>query len=282
MKRLLSSQWLLWALLPLLMACGNIGHNKKQAGFVSATAVREASYAGQTPRFKALLYYSDDVEEAHRQFTHQAIAFFDKLTVGDGWILEADKTLQGKGDLSQYDVIIMPDVHPADLEERNLFEHYMENGGGWLGFHGAGYNDLSTSWDWFRDFLGGVRFLCNTWPPQPALMKVETQEHDITRNLPEEFVCPSSEYYQWQPDPRLNPDIEVLVSLSPKNFPMGLKDVVFGGDFPVVWTNTRYRMVYINMGHGDECFTDATQNLLFINALRWVVSRSPEGNPFER
>lgn len=283
MKRSPFFHWLLWTiLLPLLMACGNIGNNKKQADFVSATAVREASYAGQTPRFRALLYYSDDVEEAHRQFSHQAIAFFDKLTVGDGWILEADKTLQGKGDLSQYDVIIMPVVHPGAPEERTLFEHYMEQGGGWLGFHGAGYNDLSTGWDWFREFLGGVRFLCNTWPPQPALLEVETQEHDITRNLPDEFVCPSSEYYQWQPDPRSNPDIEVLVSLSPKNFPMGLKDVVFGGDFPVVWTNTRYRMVYINMGHGDECFTDATQNLLFINALRWLVSRSPSGNPFER
>ncbi len=40
------------------------------------------------------------------------------------------------------------------------------------------------------------------------------------------------------------------------------------GDFPVVWTNTKYWMVYINMGHGDECFSDATQNLLFVNALR--------------
>ena len=32
------------------------------------------------------------------------------------------------------------------------------------------------------------------------------------------------------------------------------------------------RMVYINMGHGDECFSDATQNLLFVNAFRFVVS----------
>lgn len=281
MKRFLFSPRLLLPLLLALVSCGNIGH-KKRADFVSATAVREASYAGQTPRFKALLYYSDHVEEAHRQFTHQAISFFDKLTVGDGWILEADTSLLEKGDLSQYDVIIMPDVHPGTPEERTLFEHYMEHGGGWLGFHAAAYNDLSTGWDWFRAFLGGGRFLCNTWPPQPALLEVETQDHDITRNLPEEFVCPSSEFYQWQPDPRLNPDIEVLVSLSPKNFPMGLKDIVFGGDFPVVWTNTRYRMVYLNMGHGDECFTSATQNLLFINSLRWVVSQSPSGNPFER
>jgi len=137
-------------------------------------------------------------------------------------------------------------------------------------------------WMWFRDFLGGVRFLCNTWPPQPGLVDIETHDHDVTRNLPDAYVAPSTEFYQWQPDPRSNPSVKVLASLSPKNFPMGLKDVVFGGDFPIVWTNTDYRMVYINMGHGDECFSDATQNLLFVNALRWVVSCSPKGNPFER
>ena len=264
-----------------LSSCASNGNREKKA-FVSASEVRAASYAGQTKRFRALLYYSDAVEEGHQQFTHQAVEFFRKLTVGDGWILDVDTTLSGKEDLSQYDVLIMPDVHPGTPEERALCETYMENGGGWLGFHAAGYNDLSTGWDWFREFLGGVRFLCNTWPPQPALLEIEDPDHDITRNLPKEYVCPASEFYQWQPDPRLNPDIKILVSLSPRNFPMGLKDVVFGGDFPVVWSNTRYRMVYVNMGHGDECFTDATQNLLFVNALRWVVSTSPSGNPFER
>ena len=264
-----------------LVSC-SLNGNRDKAGFVSASEVRPASYAGQTPRFKALLYYSDAVEEAHRQFSHQAIEFFGKLTVGDGWILEADTSLRGKGDLSQYDVIIMSDVAPGSQEERALFQHYMTHGGGWLGFHASAYNDENSDWNWFRDFLGGVRFLCNTWPPQPALLEVDAIGHDITKNLPREFVCPSSEYYQWQPDPRLNPEVRVLVSLSQKNFPMGLKDVVFGGDFPVVWTNTRYRMVYINMGHGDETFSCATQNLLFVNALRWVVSQSRAGNPFER
>lgn len=123
----------------LLLSCGQKGRR-----FVSATAVRPASYAGAQPRFKALLYYSDAVEEAHRQFSHQAIDFFRKLTVGNGWILEADTTLTGKGDLTQYDVIIMPDVAPGNPSERACFEAYMENGGGWLGFHAAGYNDLST------------------------------------------------------------------------------------------------------------------------------------------
>ena len=54
------------------------------------------------------------------------------------------------------------------------------------------------------------------------------------------------------------------------------------GDFPVVWTNTRYRMIYLNMGHGDEGFGDATQNLLYLNAFRWVVSQRKAGDPFQQ
>lgn len=246
------------------------------------TAVRPASYAGNQPRFKALLYYSDQVEEAHRQFARQAMEFFHRLTYGEGWILDMSTSLADRGDLNQYSLIIMPNAAPGTPQERSLFEEYMENGGGWLGFHGAGYNDASTGWDWFRDFLGGVRFLCNNWPPQPALVDIEGHDHDITRNLPDQYVAPATEFYQWQPELRANPDVRILASLSPRNFPLGIKDIVFGGDFPVVWTNTQYRMVYINMGHGDECFSDATQNLLFVNALRFVAASSPEGNPFER
>ena len=247
---------------------------------VSAQAVRKASYAGKEKRFRALLYYSDNVEEAHVQFASQAVEFFKKLTVGDGWTLDVSK--DKLPDLSQYDVVIMPNAMPGKDSDRARLREYMEKGGGWLGFHGAGYNDDNTGWDWFRDFLGGVSFLYNTWPPQPALIDVEGFDHPVTKNLPSRYVAPSSEFYQWKPDPRSNPDLVILASLAKENFPMGLKDVVFGGDFPVVWTNTKYRMVYINMGHGDESFTDATQNLLFVNALRWIVSRSPSGDPFQR
>ena len=83
-------------------------------------------------------------------------------------------------------------------------------------------------------------------------------------------MVPASEFYQFSPSPRANADIEVLVSISPRMYPFGIKDIINYGDFPIVWTNRRYRMVYLNMGHGDEAFIDATQNLLFTNAFRWV------------
>jgi type 1 glutamine amidotransferase len=65
----------------------------------------------------------------------------------------------------------------------------------------------------------------------------------------------------------------VLLTFDPENYPIGLKDTIASGDLPVVWTNTRYRMIYMNMGHGDKIFTNSQQNKLFENAILWLGAR---------
>ena len=240
-----------------------------------------ANYA-KAPRFKALIYYTQHAEEAHVQFAEQATTFFKKLNYGDGFVLDitTDFSKYPYEKLKEYNVIIMLNTSPNTKAERDAFEQYMENGGGWVGFHAAAYNDKNTHWPWFVKFLGGGVFYCNNWPPQPVLVEVDNEEHPVTKNLPASFVAPASEWYQWTPSLRQNKDVEVLLSLSPKNYPLGIKDVVNFGDFPIVWSNKNYRMIYLNMGHGDEEFIDGTQNLLLVNAFRWVVSKDKSGNPF--
>lgn len=240
-----------------------------------------ANYA-KAPRFKALIYYTQHAEEAHVQFAEQATTLFKKLNYGDGFVLDitTDFSKYPYEKLKEYNVIIMLNTSPNTKAERDAFEQYMENGGGWVGFHAAAYNDKNTHWPWFVKFLGGGVFYCNNWPPQPVLVEVDNEEHPVTKNLPASFVAPASEWYQWTPSPRQNKDVEVLLSLSPKNYPLGIKDVVNFGDFPIVWSNKNYRMIYLNMGHGDEEFIDGTQNLLLVNAFRWVVSKDKSGNPF--
>lgn len=234
-----------------------------------------ALYA-KAPRFKALLYHPVEAEEAHLEFARDAIDFFTGLTVGEGFILEKTTSLASYDydTLKDFNTIIAVNISPSSPEERSLFEKYMDNGGGWLGFHAAAYNDKNTAWPWLNQFLGCGVFYCNNWPPQPALVEVDDPDTPVTQNLPEYFVAPETEWYQWNPSPRLNPDVEILLSISPKNYPFGIKDIVLSGDFPVVWRNRNYRMVYLNYGHGDRGFTDATQNLLTINAFRYVVSQS--------
>lgn len=242
-----------------------------------------ANYA-KNPRFKALLYFDPYAEPAHVDFARQSIEFFHRLTYGEGFMLDTTTTLADYpyGRLKEYSVVIAVNASPVSDSERAEFEKYMESGGGWLGFHASAYNDAHTGWPWLVEFLGGGQFYCNNWPPQPALIQLDTTSSPVTRNLPSEFVAPESEWYEWMPSPRSNPDVEIFATLSPRNFPMGIKDVLTGGDLPVAWHNRRYRMVYLNYGHGDREYTDATQNLLTINAFRYVVSLDPAGNPFEK
>lgn len=242
-----------------------------------------ANYAG-APRFKALVYYSEHVEEAHVQFAKQSVRFFQRLNYGKGFNLDITTSLSDYPyeKLKDYDVVVMLNNSPNSPAEREAFQKYMENGGGWVGFHAAAYNDRNTKWPWFVDFLGGGVFYCNNWPPQPVKLTIDNQSHPVTKNLPESFIAPESEWYMWNPSPRKNKDVEVLVSLSPDNYPLGIKDVIYYGDFPIVWTNKKYRMIYLNMGHGDDEYTDATQKLLFVNAFRWVLSQNSKGDPFAR
>ena len=254
-------------------------------GLFPSCSVQKTGYAAdyaRGPRFKALICYDTKAEEAHVQFDKQAIGFFHKLTYGEGFKLDVTTSLDGYPyeRLKEYSVVIMLNATPQSRQQREDFERYMEEGGGWMGFHASAYNDKNTNWPWLNRFLGCGAFYCNNWPPQCALAVCDRKRHPVTKNLPKTFVLPSSEFYQWQPSPRKNKDVEVLLSLSPKNYPFGIKDIVKFGDFPIVWTNKRYRMIYLNMGHGDEEFISPDQNLLLTNAFRWVVSRDPHGNPF--
>jgi type 1 glutamine amidotransferase len=242
-----------------------------------------ANYAN-APRFKALVYYSTHVEDAHVDFAKQGVEFFKRLNYGNGFYLDitTDFSEYPYEKLKEYDIVVMLNDMPSGKNQREVFRKYMENGGGWMGFHAAAYNDKNTNWPWLVEFLGGGVFYCNNWPPQPVKLEIDNPVHPITKSLPASFIAPESEWYQWNPSPRDNKDVEVLVSLSADNYPLGIKDVVNRGDFPIVWTNKKYRMIYLNMGHGDDEFTDATQKLLFINAFRWVLSQDKKGDPFKK
>jgi type 1 glutamine amidotransferase len=248
----------------------------------SLLVILPSKTSAQFPRFKVLAFYSTEVESDHVDFAWDAIRFFKDLTKGNGFVFD---TTSNMADLSSeklrdYSVVMMINDFPHDQAQRDAFRQYMENGGGWFGFHVAAYNDKTTKWPWLMDFLGGGVFYRNNWPPMPAKLVVDDLQHPVTKGMPATFISPVNEWYQWKPSPREKKNIKVLVTLSPDNYPLGLKDIVPDGDFPVVWTNTDYRMIYMNMGHGSKIFGDATQDKLIIAGLRWVVATDKKGDVF--
>ena len=227
---------------------------------------------GQQTLFKVLAFYSATTEPDHVRFAENAVRFLTERAEREHFTFDVTTRWEDLNDerLKTYQLVIWLNESPSDLKSRNAFERFMQGGGAWLGFHAAGYNDKDTNWPWYVDFLGGVVFETNSWPPLPARLVVDDQSHPVTAGVPPEFESPSNEWYVWKPSPRLNQDVRVLVTLDPSNYPIGFKDVLTGGDLPVVWTNTKYKMLYINMGHGDKIFTSPTQNQLIDNAVQWL------------
>jgi type 1 glutamine amidotransferase len=231
-----------------------------------------AAHAQQRASYRVLAFYSENVEHDHVDFAHQAILFYSAAAKRDDFefVPTANWDDLNTANLARYQLILWLDDFPHTQQQRAAFEQYMTNGGGWLGFHIAAYNDSGTNWPWFLEFIGGGVFYGNNWPPLPAILTIDDKNHPITKRIPETFLSPANEWYIWKPSPRQNKDVKVLLTLAPSNYPLGLKDVVTGGDLPVVWTNTRYRMLYMNMGHGDRIFTSDVQNRLMEDALLWV------------
>jgi hypothetical protein len=202
--------------------------------------------------------------------------------------------------LAKYQVVVFLDTRPEATEQREALRSYLEHGGAWMGFHFAGFaltpSEFPQNWDWYHnEFLGAGSYVGNTWRPTSAVLRIEDNQHPVTKALPITFQSSPNEWYKWSSDLSTNRNIRILVSIDPASFPLGTGpkpyEIWHSGYYPVVWTNRRYRMVYFNMGHNDiDCehktnrelsltFGNETQDRLVLNALEWLGARNREQKP---
>lgn len=241
--------------------------------FLALAAMQAA--AQSQPR--VLLFFSLNTEADHVQFATQALQFFAEVGDRHNFRVEATSNWADMNDenLKQYQMVVWLNGAPGGAQQQ-VFQRYMENGGAWLGFHVAAYNDRNSRWTWFKEFIGGGAFGVNNWPPLAAKLIVDDPESPVTRGIPKTFVSPVNEWYSWRPSPRLDKNIRVLLTLDPAQYPLGIKGLITDKDpdVPVVWTNTNFKMLYMNMGHGDKVFTSPVQNRLIENGILWLLGRN--------
>lgn len=243
--------------------------------------------------FSVIGFYPASTEQAHMSFIHEANQWFVKAGSKYGFAYDSTSNWGNMNTsfLSQYQVVVFLDARPDSVGQRNAFKAYMDAGGGWMGFHFAGFaltpSDFNQDWDWYHNtFLGAGQYVSNTWRPTAAILRVEARNHPVTKQLPATITAAPNEWYRWEKDLRANPDIDILLSIDSTSFPLGtgpkLYEIWHSGYYPVVWTNKHYHMVYFNMGHNDIDFVNQTnvdlsstfqsneQNKLIINSLLWL------------
>lgn len=245
------------------------------------------------PAFKVIAFYTAKNDQAHISFVHEANRWFSKTAMKYNFTYDSTDNWNNLNTrfLEDYQVVIFLDTRPDSSVQRASFKEYMDKGGAWLGFHFAGFaltpSDIPQNWDWYHNiFLGSGEYKGNTWRPTKAVLRVENHNNPATRNIPDTFTASPNEWYSWKNDLRSNPDIQVLVSIDFSSFPLGtgpkLYEIWHEGYYPVVWTNKKYKMLYVNMGHNDidyehntnkelsYTFGNEIQDKMIIDGLIWL------------
>ena len=158
--------------------------------------------------------------------------------------------------LSQFSLVIQLDFPPYTWpkEAEDAFVKYIEEGrGGWIGFHHAtllGEFDGYPMWQWFSDFMGGVRFKNYIAPLANGTLIVEDKQHPVMKDVPASFVVPDDEWYTYDKSPR--PNVHVLANVDESSYTPA-SDIKMG-DHPVVWVNEskKARNVYFQIGHSSK------------------------------
>lgn len=262
--------------------------------------INKSDAQSQSPAFKVIAFYTARNDQAHISFVHEANKWFPKVAKEYNFTYDSTNNWNNLNPqfLSNYQVVIFLDTRPDSLPQRKAFQQYMEHGGAWMGFHFAGFaltpSEFPQNWDWYHEtFLGAGQYVSNTWRPVSAILRVEDTTHPATKGLPVLFKSSPSEWYRWEHDLRKNPSIKILLSIDSSSYPLGTgpkpNEIWHSGYYPVVWTNTNYKMIYFNMGHNDidyehkydttnrtlsYTFNNPIQDKLIINSLLWLGSKN--------
>lgn len=209
-------------------------------------------------------------DEALKWLIDESKVFNMQIQVFNNAKFFSDKSL-----LDNTDLIIQLDFPPYTWpkEAEDNFTKYINEGrGGWIGFHHAtllGEFDGFPLWNWFSDFMGGIRFDNYIAPLADGKVIIEDTNNKIMNGVDSCFVVEDDEWYTYNKSPRSN--VHVLARVDESTYSPASN--VKMGDHPVIWTNENIKAknIYFQMGHSPKLFKSDNFTKILHNAILWVL-----------
>jgi type 1 glutamine amidotransferase len=234
----------------------------------------------------AVLVFSKTNAFRHEEAIPAAAKMFEGLAKENGWgIYQTENGATFSPEiLSKFDAVVFSNV-TGDVftpEQRAAFKAYVENGGGYVGIHGAGDNS-HKAWDWYVKSIIGTNFIGHPMDPQfqRATMRVEDHAHPATAQLPASLDR-VDEWYSFDRSPRGIPGLTVLATVDEGTYKPGSffgTELAMGKDHPVAWWRCvgNGRIFYTAGGHTAESFSDPSYRQFLSGAVSWAMKRSGNG-----
>jgi len=233
----------------------------------------------------SVLVYSKTNAFRHSSAIEASIPAFEQMAKDNGWsiFVTNNGAVFNEEQLAQFDVVIWNNSTGKVLKptQEMAFKKYMENGGGFVGIHGAG--DGSHRWDWYEDELIGARFSHHSLQPQFQVADMHL-ECDSTstfscQGLPLKWTR-SEEWYVFLSSPR-DKGFRPIYTVDENTFnPSGNlgsfikdKDFGMGDDHPIVWYKELAgggRSFYSALGHSGTAFEEVKYLDLLKRGIMWA------------
>ncbi len=272
----------LWSLLLLgvVILCAGIWIYRQISGI---GAEYEESYESEAPTLPAdledfaLLLFTKTNGYRHVEAIPASLALFRDFAATQGWSLvhTENGAIHNEAQLGRFQVVIWSNVTGDVLlpSQRAALRAYVEEGGGFVGIHGA-IGNRSYKWDWYADELVRARFIGHTMFPQftTGELILEDGGHPATRHLPPRWRF-EDELYSFRASPR-GRGVRVLLSLDEDSYDpawfMGLK--MPQGDHPLVWSHSvgQGRVFISALGHRASSYEIPRYRRLLEEAVRWA------------
>lgn len=232
----------------------------------------------QTP---AILLFSKTNSFRHKQGIRGGNRVIVEIAREQGWGVFATENgaVFNERDLARFDVVVFQNASGdmLSIQQEEVFQRWLEEGGGWLGIHAAG-DGSHAKWQWYMDNLIGVNFIAHTMNPQFqfASITMEVPDHLLTSGIPPTWGH-EEEWYSWEESARVR-GFQILATVDEDSYSPAAK--FFGreidlrmGDHPVVWSNCigHGRSVYSALGHKAEAFDNPHYRQLLSNVLAWLM-----------
>jgi uncharacterized protein len=215
----------------------------------------------------------------HIEYSKAAKIWLNKLAAVSNFTITYIENTNSINDsmLAQYQLFIQLDYPPYAWTATavSAFQKYIDQGkGGWIGFHHAsllGEFDGYPMWQWFSNFMGGIRYENYIAGFVAAKINVEDKTHPCMKGVPASFIIAKDEFYTYNKSPR--PNVHVIASADESSY--SPSSTIKMGDHPVIWSNEKFpaRNIYIFMGHSPELFQNKAYTTLFRNAIFWAAGK---------
>lgn len=245
------------------------------------TSVTYAFLPADAKKPHVLIYTKNGEGFVHKNIP-ASIKALEKLLQENKMTYESseDPALFTKDNLQKYDLLIFSNTNNDAFDtdqQRQAFQNYIQNGGGFVGIHSASGSE--RNWPWYWAMLGG-KFFRHSKFQSFNIVKIDPN-HPAAQPVPDYWEREDESYYLKE----LNPDIHVILATDlasiddPKleEYPSN----TFGKYFPVSWCHhfDGGHQWYTSLGHSPEHYDDPVFMNHILGGIQWVLdARSNQKN----